>query len=61
VSGPSGETDLAIPISGPKGKAAIYVVGTKSASQWEFSRLIVQTESGETTNVNEANRIRIDI
>ena len=27
VEGPSGEADLAIPISGPKGKATIYAVG----------------------------------
>src|SRR5471032_657415 len=31
VSGGSGQADLAIPISGPKGKAKIYAVATKSA------------------------------
>lgn len=42
VSGPSGHADLAIPISGPKGKGTIYAVATKHAGQWTFSQLTVQ-------------------
>lgn len=42
VSGSSGQADISIPISGPDGKATIYVVATKSAGQWTFSTLSVE-------------------
>lgn len=41
VSGTSGKADITIPISGPKGKATIYVDATKFASEWSFNRLEV--------------------
>lgn len=44
VSGPTGDADLAIPVSGPKGKGTIYAVAKKSAGQWTFSRLEVEIE-----------------
>lgn len=44
VSGPSGDADLAIPVSGPKGKGTIYAVAKKSAGEWTFSRLEVGVE-----------------
>lgn len=47
VTGPSGEADLGIPISGPKGSATIYAVATKSGGQWTFSKLEVQVDGGE--------------
>jgi hypothetical protein len=54
VTGASGEADLAIPISGPKGKAKIYAVATKSAGEWVYSKLVVRVEStGETIDLNE--------
>ena len=53
VNGPSGEADIAIPISGPKGKATIYAVGTKSAGKWEFSELAVQTDGGQMIDLNK--------
>ena len=37
ISGSSGESDLAIPISDPKGKVTMYAVATKSAGKWTFS------------------------
>jgi uncharacterized protein YpmB len=52
VSGPSGEADIAIPISGPKGKATIYAVGTKSGGKWEFSKLTVQVDGGATIDLS---------
>ena len=48
VNGPSGDADLAIPISGPNGKATIYAVATKSAGEWTFSKLIVKVDGGKT-------------
>ena len=54
VSGGSGQADLAIPISGPKGKAKIYAVATKSEGEWVYSKLVVRVEStGETIDLNE--------
>jgi len=44
VSGPTGLAELAIPVSGPKGKATIYVEATKHLGEWQFDHLIVQLE-----------------
>lgn len=54
VDGSSGDADISIPISGPKGKATIYAVGTKSGGKWEFSKLAVQVDGGETIDLNES-------
>jgi hypothetical protein len=54
VNGPSGEADIAIPISGPKGKATIQAVATKSEGTWSFSKLNVNIDGfGETIDLNE--------
>ena len=48
LSGSSGEADLTIPLSGPKGNGTLYVVARKSAGQWTFSQLVlVVSESGD--------------
>jgi cytochrome oxidase complex assembly protein 1 len=60
VNGPSGEADLAIPISGPKGKATIYAVGTKSAGEWTFSKLTVQVEGGEMIDLSTSGEAAND-
>jgi len=44
VSGPSGNADIAIPISGPRGKGTIYVVAKKSAGEWSFQTLQVEIQ-----------------
>ncbi len=44
VNGASGEANLAIPVSGPKGKATIYVVASKSAGQWNYTTLVAEIE-----------------
>jgi Fungal protein of unknown function (DUF1783). len=46
VNGASGESNLAIPIYGSKGKGTIYVSANKSLGQWNYSRLVV--EVGQT-------------
>ena len=52
VNGGSGTADLSIPISGPKGKGTIYAVATKSAGQWNYSKLEVKIDStGETIDL----------
>lgn len=52
VNGGSGEADLSIPISGPKGKGTIYAIATKSAGEWTYSKLEVKIDSnGETIDL----------
>ncbi|HEX4640004.1 MAG TPA: cytochrome c oxidase assembly factor Coa1 family protein [Chthoniobacterales bacterium] len=52
VNGGSGNADLSIPISGPKGKGTIYAVATKSAGEWTYSKLVVKIDStGETIDL----------
>ena len=46
VNGAAGESNLAIPISGPKGKGTIYVSANKALGQWNYSALVV--EVGQT-------------
>jgi Cytochrome oxidase complex assembly protein 1 len=47
ADGASGEANLAIPISGPKGKGKIYVVATKTAGEWKPSVLAVEIEASK--------------
>ncbi|MBA2431007.1 MAG: hypothetical protein H0V56_02690 [Chthoniobacterales bacterium] len=42
IEGSSGEADLSIPISGPKGKGTIYVMAKKSAGRWNFETMEVE-------------------
>ena len=52
VNGAAGEANLAIPISGPKGKGTIYAKASKSLGRWSYSDLIVEIQ---------ATRNRIDL
>jgi hypothetical protein len=51
ISGPSGNADISIPISGPKGKGTIFVVAKKSAGEWSFETLQVGIE-GQTQRID---------
>ena len=42
VNGATGETNLSIPLSGPKGKATLYVEAKKSADLWMFQTMVVK-------------------
>jgi hypothetical protein len=54
-SGPSGTASLAIPVSGPRGGATIYVEGRKSAGQWQYDVLVAQLDaSGERIELEPA-------
>lgn len=44
VNGASGEANLSVPVSGPKGKGTIYVAATKSLGQWNYSGLVLEIE-----------------
>jgi Cytochrome oxidase complex assembly protein 1 len=53
VSGPTGQANLAIPLSGPKGKATLYVEAKKSADTWFFQTTVVKIEkTGERIDLN---------
>jgi hypothetical protein len=45
VNGASGESNLSIPISGPKGKGTIYLSAKKSLGRWEYQNLVVEIQS----------------
>jgi hypothetical protein len=42
VNSASGEANLAIPISGPKGEGTLYVAATKSVGVWNYSSLVLE-------------------
>ena len=42
ADGASGEANLSIPISGPKGSGTIYLVAEKKAGRWNYSTLEVE-------------------
>ena len=44
VQNDSGDANLQIPISGPKGKAVIHAVAGKTVGKWEYSRLTIAME-----------------
>jgi hypothetical protein len=44
VSGPTGLAELEIPVTGPKGRARVYVDATKQVGEWHFDHLVVQLE-----------------
>lgn len=46
ISGGSGDADLAIPVSGPKGQGTLYVVAKRTAGQWTITKLELQLDTG---------------
>jgi hypothetical protein len=48
--GATGNANLAIPISGPNGRATIHVVATRSDGTWHFSTMTVKA-NGTTINL----------
>ena len=42
LNGTSGQADMTVSISGPKGKGTLYFVASKFAGQWTFSKLMVE-------------------
>lgn len=53
-NGASGEADLSIPISGPKGKATLYVKAEKSLGRWNYSALVVEIKkTGERIDLTK--------
>jgi hypothetical protein len=50
ISGPSGNADLAIGVSGPKANGTLYLVATKKAGQWTYETLTLEA-NGKRTNL----------
>jgi hypothetical protein len=48
VSDGSGDADLTIPLSGPKGNGTLYVVAKKSEGQWSLEKAVVITEKTQS-------------
>ena len=58
VDGSSGNADLTIPISGPKGKAKVYAIATKRAGRWTYSTLEAEIQGpGERINLLGAEAV----
>lgn len=43
--GTSGTSDLAIPVSGPKGGGTLYLNATREMGEWHFTRLVLKVKS----------------
>jgi cytochrome oxidase complex assembly protein 1 len=53
-TGGSGEANLAVPISGPKGNGTVYVMARRIAGVWNYSQMIAGIEStGEKIDLLE--------
>lgn len=59
VANRSGDADIEIPISGPKGKGSIHAVATKSEGKWTYSRLVVQPEHGAAIDLLPPSRYEL--
>ncbi|MGE5323161.1 MAG: cytochrome c oxidase assembly factor Coa1 family protein [Actinomycetota bacterium] len=55
VSPTAGNADLAIPVSGSRGKGTIYAVAKKSAGRWTYSTLELKVD-GQEDRVNLLQR-----
>jgi len=51
VDSSGGHATLDFPISGPKGKGAVHVVGTKAGEKWEYTEMTVTPANGAKINL----------
>ncbi len=51
TTGPSGNADVSVPLSGPKGEGTLYIVAQKSAGQWSFSTLEFEGPAGDRVDL----------
>ena len=47
LTGNEGDADIAVPVSGPKAKGKVYIVGTKSAGKWTYTTFELALEGQE--------------
>ncbi len=56
AAGGTGDADLTVPISGPKGSGTVYVTARKVAGAWDYSQMIAAIEgSGERIDLLAAS------
>lgn len=48
ITGSSGDADLSIPVSGPKGRATVHAVAHRKVGVWHFDHLVVALADGST-------------
>jgi hypothetical protein len=54
VTGSTGSANLVIPIRGPKGKAKLYVLATKSQNVWHYDKLVVKiSETSQQIDISD--------
>jgi Cytochrome oxidase complex assembly protein 1 len=46
AAGGTGDADLAVPITGPKGKGTVYVTARKIAGTWNYTQMVAAIEGG---------------
>jgi hypothetical protein len=52
AAGGTGDAQLAVPISGPKGSATVYVIANKVAGTWNYSQILAAIDgSGEKVDL----------
>jgi hypothetical protein len=51
VNGDSGDANISIPVSGPKGKGTVYAEAKKIAGQWQFQTLLFGVD-GQTDRID---------
>jgi hypothetical protein len=51
VQNTTGDADINIPVSGPKGKGTIHAVAKKEGGSWRYSVLDVQVDGGPNINL----------
>ena len=44
ISGPSGNANLAIPLSGPRASGTLYAEAVRSEGEWEFTTLVLKLD-----------------
>jgi hypothetical protein len=55
VNNDSGDANLAIPLSGPNGAGTLYVEAVKSAGEWSYSTLRLDTGSEHIDLLNDSS------
>lgn len=58
TSGPTGRSELSIPVRGPLGKAKVFLIANKRAGRWEFELLELEPASGTRIDLLEEERPR---
>jgi hypothetical protein len=56
VSGPTGNVDIAVPISGPRGSGTVYIRGKKEAGRWLYDQIEADIGDAKRIDLREEPR-----